>query len=263
MTADWRTLRERILILEDDQFLAINKPPGLSVMGERHAQDILAMASGAGEALKWVHRIDKVTSGVVLLAKTAAAHAALTRQFARQTVDKAYLAICGPGGLPAKGTIDLPLTTAGSGKVRVAAERDRIRRDPAAGTWSVDPTDLIARKSYPSRTDYVTLWDGGEAALVLALPQTGRRHQIRVHLAWAGHAILGDPLFLKAASPASARTYLHAWRLCFDSPGGGGRVRVEASPDVDFWAPIAARLSASCGDLLETARAALPSGKGI
>ena len=236
---DWRELRERIVLWEDDSALVVNKPPGLSVMGERHDTDLVTIAASAGEKLWWVHRIDKVTSGAVLLAKTRSAHATLTRQFAKRTVDKAYLAICRPGDMPGSGAIDLPLFTASSGRIRVAAERQNIKHDSLQGTWYVEADDLLPRKSYPSRTEYEKLWDNTETTVVLAIPVTGRRHQIRVHLAWTGHAILGDPLFTKKTDPVMPRTYLHSLRVGFFAAGRPTSwVEVNAPPLMDFWLPV-------------------------
>jgi tRNA pseudouridine32 synthase/23S rRNA pseudouridine746 synthase/23S rRNA pseudouridine1911/1915/1917 synthase len=253
----WAELRARIVRWEDDEALVVDKPPGLSVMGERHDTDLVTLAAAAGEPLWWVNRIDKVTSGAVVLARTKEAHGWLTRQFARRTVDKAYLAVCHPGGLPPRGTIDLPLLKAGSGRIRVAAERAHIQLDQATGRWYVPEARLLPRKNYPSRTDYRSLWDDGEHAVVLAEPVTGRRHQIRVHLAWTGHAIVGDPLFARQPGPPADRTHLHSLRVAFEAATSGHPwVEVTAEPSPDFWAPVAARLG-DPADLLRQVDAAL------
>lgn len=261
LMADWSELRRHIVLWEDDYALVVNKPPGLSVMGERYGSDLITIAADAGELLRWVNRIDKVTSGAVVLAKTGKSHGALTRQFAKRMVDKAYLAICGPGGFHEKGTIDVPLLTASSGRVRVAAERRHVRYDPTTCTWYVRPADLLRRKHYPSRTDYVKLWDDAENAVVLAMPVTGRRHQIRVHLAWVGHAIVGDPLFTKKTDAPTPRAYLHSLRIAFESIGSRSRrVEIEAQPGADFWEPVIERLAPCSPDgLLDAADAALNS----
>ncbi|WP_322768203.1 RNA pseudouridine synthase [Frankia sp. Cr1] len=257
--ADWSGLRERIVLWEDDFALVVNKPPGLSVMGERHDTDLVTMAADAGELLWWVNRIDKVTSGAVVLAKTQKSHGALTRQFVKQTVAKAYLAICQPGHFPDRGTIDLPLLTAGSGRIRVAAERQHIEHDPAVGTWYVKAANLLARKNYPSRTDFVNLWDDDQHVVVLAMPVTGRRHQIRVHLAWVGHAIVGDPLFSKKTDAPTPRTHLHSLRIAFETAAPRPqRVEVEAKPGTDFWEPVVRGLAPRSPDeLLDAADAIL------
>jgi tRNA pseudouridine32 synthase/23S rRNA pseudouridine746 synthase len=227
----WADYRKRALF-EDDAVLALDKPVGVSVMGERHESDLVRMAAEAGETLYPVHRIDKVTSGVILFAKDLAAHGGLTRQFNKRTVSKAYLAVVSPGGLPADARIDLPLSVGRKNRVRIAAARESIAlRD---GTWSVPAGAVFDQvPTYPSVTELRVPWQDERHALVVANPLTGRRHQIRVHLAWIGHPILGDPLFDKAAT---GRTHLHAWRLSFDL--GDERVTVTAAPSAEFLAPV-------------------------
>ncbi|MDQ3405289.1 MAG: RNA pseudouridine synthase [Actinomycetota bacterium] len=236
----WTSLRSRTL-REDDASLVLNKPAGISVMGERHETDLVELAAAAGEQLYPAHRIDKVTSGVVLFAKDLPSHGDLTRQFNKRTVDKAYLAITRSTGLPAEGVIDLPLSVGRKSRVRIAAPREHITLDETTGLWSVAPEDVLANaKSYPSITRYTRLWADDQHTLLMLRPVTGRRHQIRVHLAWTGHPIDGDPLFDKTTT---TRTCLHAWRLAFDAEWlGGQRIEVEAAPDDDFWAPIRNRL---------------------
>lgn len=250
---DWPAARHQSGVYEDDAILVLDKPPGVSVIGERHGSDIVRSAADAGEELFPVHRIDKVTSGLVLLAKSLEVHGGLTRQFSRRSVDKAYLAITRSEGLPDRGTIDLPLSVGRKGRIRVAAPRDSIRLDEANSTWSVPPAaGHRGRRSYPSVTRFVRLWEGGGRSVLLVRPETGRRHQIRVHLAWIGHPIEGDPLFEK--SPGS-RAYLHSWSLAFDRTWSDGeRMRVEATPGLDFWAPIGRR-GRQLDKILERARA--------
>jgi tRNA pseudouridine32 synthase / 23S rRNA pseudouridine746 synthase len=239
--SEWAGIRKPNVVLEDEAVLALNKPAGISVMGERHETDLVRLAAAAGEELFPVHRIDKVTSGIVLFAKELRWHGPLTRQFARRTAGKAYLAITRPGGLPGRGSIGLPLSAGRKGRVRVAAPRASIVADEGGGTWSVPEAEVFGHvRTYPSVTNFATLWQDGTHALLTVSPVTGRRHQIRVHLAWIGHPIEGDPLFGAAGSP---RTYLHSWRLAFDAAWrGGSRLQVEAPPGPDFWAPVAGRL---------------------
>ena len=251
---NWSDLRRSTVIAEDDAVLAINKPVGISVMGERHETDIVRLAGDAGETLYPVHRIDKVTSGLVLFAKDLAVHGGLTRQFNKQTAEKAYLLITATVGLPPEGVIDLPLSAGRKGTVRIAAPRDRIRRDSqgsGAGRWSVASEDLLDTRMYPSVTRFATLWSDDAYSVILAEPVTGRRHQIRVHFAWIGHQILGDPLFDKAAAASGTRTCLHSFRLSLDAAWRDGeRTDWEASPGVDFWAPLGDRLSVEAANSL-------------
>jgi tRNA pseudouridine32 synthase/23S rRNA pseudouridine746 synthase/23S rRNA pseudouridine1911/1915/1917 synthase len=232
---DWPALRARALA-ETDDYLVLDKPAGISVTGERHDTDLVRIAADAGERVIPVHRIDKVTSGVVLLARSTSAHGPLTRQFAKRTVAKCYLAVVRSDGSPPAGTVALPLCTGRKNRVRVAAPREEISY--SGGRWTVPP-GTVRPDGLDSTTDLRPLWSGGGLALLVARPHTGRRHQIRVHLAWIGHPIVGDPLFEKPAP--DERTGLHAWRLAFDD-ADGRRVEVHADPGADFWAPLAAGL---------------------
>jgi tRNA pseudouridine32 synthase/23S rRNA pseudouridine746 synthase len=252
--ADWNTLRDACVLFEDDAVLVLNKPAGISVMGERHETDIVRLAKDAGEELFPAHRIDKVTSGAVLFAKQLRLHGDLTRQFNRRTVDKAYLAITRSTGLPEQGTIDLPLSVGRKNRVRVAAERAAI--GVTDGHWSVAPDDVFTHvRAYPSVTTFATAWQGEVDTLLAIRPTTGRRHQIRVHLAWIGHEIVGDPLFDKATV---GRTLLHSWRLAFDAAWrDGDRIDLTAPPGPDFWTPVADRLDGSPESLLRQADSAL------
>jgi tRNA pseudouridine32 synthase/23S rRNA pseudouridine746 synthase/23S rRNA pseudouridine1911/1915/1917 synthase len=233
----WIDFRERHRLFEDDAVLVVDKPAGIAVIGERHAADLVDLAREAGEDVMPAHRIDKVTSGAVVFAKTAEAHASLARQFNRRSIEKAYLAVVRGGDVPASGSIDLPLAVGRKNRVRVAAPRSSIDVDPATNAWSVMPSAVFAdKRTYPARTDFGRAGAAGDLTLVVAQPLSGRRHQIRVHLAWIGFPILGDPLF--AGAPA-LRTYLHAWQVAFDATWAGGeRVVVEAPPAPDFWAPL-------------------------
>ena len=235
----WAEIRAGAVCYEDDAALVLNKPPGLAVMGERHETDLVRLAAEAGETLYPAHRIDKVTSGAVLLAKDLRLHGDLTRQFSKRTVDKVYLAITRSAGLPGRGTIELPLSVGRKNRVRIAASRDAITFDPARGYWSVPPEAQFQDvRSYPSVTTFLRVCGDEQHTLLAAHPVTGRRHQIRVHLAWTGHPIDGDPLFSKAAD-GPGRTLLHSWRLGFTAAwAGGARIRAEAPPGADFWAPL-------------------------
>ncbi|MFI5776886.1 RluA family pseudouridine synthase [Nocardia sp. NPDC051570] len=228
----WSELRERCLVEEDEAILALNKPAGISVTGERHDTDLVELAAGQGETLYPVHRIDKVTSGLVLLAKDLGAHGQLTRQFNKRTAEKTYLAITASTGLPDHGVIDLPLSVGRKNRVRIAAPREAITRD--GDTWSVDERNLLAGKNYPSRTEFTTVLRTDTHTLLAVRPITGRRHQIRVHLAWIGHPITGDPLFDK--SDSYARTYLHSWQLSLEAPWRTPTdLALTAAPDTGFW----------------------------
>lgn len=224
----WAQVREGRELLRDDDLLVLDKPAGWSVMGERHDTDLVRLARDAGETLWPAHRIDKVTSGIVLFARRLEVHGGLTRQFADRSVAKTYLAVATGTGLPERGTIELPLSVGRKNRVRIAAPREAITR--AGDLWTVPDDAVLPGETYPSTTSFATLATGADRTLLAVTPTTGRRHQIRVHLAWIGHALVGDPLFEK--DPAT-RTGLHAWRLGFTGPDGVHH-DLEAPPGADF-----------------------------
>ncbi|MEJ2860949.1 RluA family pseudouridine synthase [Actinomycetospora flava] len=228
----WDGIRADRELLRDDDLLVLDKPAGWSVMGERHDTDLVRLAADAGEKLWPAHRIDKVTSGIVLFARRLEAHGDLTRQFAERTVAKTYLAVASGTGLPERGTVELPLSVGRKNRVRIAAPREAITcvSGPDGGTWSVPADAVLPGDTYPSTTTFEVLRRGEDRTLLAVTPTTGRRHQIRVHLAWIGHALVGDPLFTK--NPET-RTGLHAWRLAFTGPDGV-RHDLEAPPRDDF-----------------------------
>jgi tRNA pseudouridine32 synthase/23S rRNA pseudouridine746 synthase len=232
---DWAEIRHRCVVYEDDAVLALDKPVGISVMGERHETDLVRLAAGDGETLYPVHRIDKVTSGLILLAKDLAIHGGLTRQFNARTVDKGYLAITRTTGLPEKGTIDLPLSVGRKNRVRIAAARESIVE--VDGVWTVPAAEVFTHvKSYPSVTEFTRVFQDGERTVLSLRPVSGRRHQIRVQLAWIGHPIEGDPLFEKVPG---GRTFLHSFQLGVDAGWlGGARLALEAVPGADFWEAV-------------------------
>jgi tRNA pseudouridine32 synthase/23S rRNA pseudouridine746 synthase/23S rRNA pseudouridine1911/1915/1917 synthase len=243
---EWAQIRADTVIYEDEAVLALNKPAGLAVMGERHETDLVRLAQEAGEKLYPAHRIDKVTSGALLLAKELRLHGDLTRQFNRRTVEKVYLAVTRSAGLPEHGTIDLPLSVGRKSRVRVAANRAAISFDESRSCWSVTAEEAFQHiRTYPSVTTFARLWSDGQHTLLAVHPVTGRRHQIRVHLAWIGHPIEGDPLFGKVTE---GRTLLHSWRLGFDAAWAGGkRIDIEAPPEPDFWTPVGGEAGSEAG----------------
>ena len=252
---DWPELRSATVVFENADVLALDEPPHLSVTGERGEPDIVDMAAGAGETLYPVHRIDKVTSGLVLLAKTLAAHGPLTRQFAARTVRKGYLVVVRATGLPSSWSIDLPLSVGRKNRVRVAGMREAITFDQEARRWQLGEPVASDRRSYPSLTVVHRLDERDGLTALLARPVTGRRHQIRVHLAWTGSPVLGDPLFPSTSLHREyGRTYLHSWQLQVDAPWAPGRpTDLSAPPDPSFFAPLGSHPGA--GDTAGTSRA--------
>ncbi|MCE7081629.1 RluA family pseudouridine synthase [Streptomyces sp. ST2-7A] len=261
----WPELRATSLVHEDETILALNKPTGISVTGERHDTDLVEMAAEHGERLFPVHRIDKVTSGLVLLARELRFHGDLTRQFNRRTVEKDYLVITRSTGLPESGTIDLPLTTGRKNRVRVAGNREDIVRAEDGRTWALAPdTELPDKRNHPSTTVFARVWEGADHSFLVVRPVTGRRHQIRVHLAWIGHPIEGDPLFDRGSAERGDITRLHSWRLALDVEApharrGVERLRLTAPPAAGFGAGLGDGDTAPppLGELLERAEAAV------
>jgi 23S rRNA pseudouridine955/2504/2580 synthase len=213
-----------LVLYEDDEVLALNKPSGLAVQGgtkTTHHVDRLLSAWGEGlERPRLVHRLDRDTSGVLLLGKSPAAAARLAGAFAKRRAQKTYWAIVAGNPRPSEGVIELHLAKQGIG--------DRELVGPA------DPKDPNAS---PAETEYVTISRASDRVSWLALrPLTGRTHQLRAHMKAIGHPILGDPKYGDEASAVLSndlKLQLHARRVSLPHPGGGMLV-VEAplSPEM-------------------------------
>ena len=198
------------ILFEDEWLLAVDKPAGLVVHpAYKNASGTLldiVRERDAAVVFSIVGRLDKLTSGVVVLAKSAAAHAALQRVW--PTVEKDYLAVVRGRVDVAAGVIDLPLGT--------------------------DPTDRRRRIVRPDGARSVTTFEriDYDASLDRSLLRcrlvTGRRHQIRVHLAARGWPVVGDALYGET-QPELGRHALHAWRLTFGHPATGKPVRMESA----------------------------------
>jgi 23S rRNA pseudouridine955/2504/2580 synthase len=215
-----------MVLYEDDEVLALNKPSGLAVQGgtktTKHVDRLLSAWGEGLERPRLVHRLDRDTSGVLLLGKTPAAAARLSGAFAKRKAKKTYWAIIAGNPHPPQGLIELPLVKKGVG--------DRELVVPA------DPKEFGAE---PADTEYVTISRAaGRAAWVALRPLTGRTHQLRAHMKAIGHPILGDPKYSddKAAELSGGlKLQLHARRLILPHPGGGMLI-IEA--------PISAELKA-------------------
>jgi RluA family pseudouridine synthase len=225
-----------LVIYEDDAVLALNKPAGLSSQGGRgqvHTLDELlwAFAKRGGARPRLIHRLDRDTSGVILTAKTKPAAAYLGKaMMARRGFAKTYIALVAPGPPElALGVIEVPLR-------RVEVGREAYIR----------PCRMEEEGAQAALTRYRTLASGAGAALVELSPETGRMHQLRVHLAQLGRPILGDARYggalMLAGSPVP-RLMLHALALGFPHPEGRS-ARIEAAPPADF-AEVAARAGLS------------------
>ncbi|HEY6105011.1 MAG TPA: RluA family pseudouridine synthase [Anaeromyxobacteraceae bacterium] len=222
------------ILHQDPHLLAVDKPAGRLVIPGRGAPErTLREEAEALAGRVWVvHRLDRGTSGVLLFARTAAAHRALNLAFDRQAVSKRYLAIV-RGAPPAEQRMTAPLAPARRGLMRPARPGDP--RAKAAATY------LKLLERFPARPPLPAL------ALVEAVPETGRTHQIRVHLAVAGSPLAVDPDYgeeepLRDASGGVLidRTPLHASRVELDHPASGERLVVEAPLPEDMERTLAA-----------------------
>ena len=221
--------REFPVLLEDDHLLAINKPAGVAVHGGSGVSfgviEQLRQARPAAKFLELVHRLDKDTSGVLLLAKKRSALTILQDQFRSRETAKTYAAVVF-GEWPDKlKVIDQPLH-----KTLDAVGERHVR--------VVSPTHEDGRRS-------ITLVKVAQrltgSTLLQVTIKTGRTHQIRVHLAHAGHPIVGDPKYgdfarnkAFAREHGGPRMYLHAAELAFDHPASGERITLCAALPAEF-----------------------------
>lgn len=197
------------ILLEDSSIRVLDKPSGISVLKDNTGRPSLddLYERMFGEPPYWVHRLDKGTSGVLLVARSQEARADLQRQFERGEIEKTYLALVDGAPPSDKGVIDLPLEKARKGKFRPARSG-----------------------GHPARTDYEVVWKRDGTTLLLCRPATGRTHQIRVHLAAIGCPLDSDPLYGNRRGKPSEEPFLtlHAWRIRFRKSGGEESIEVEA-----------------------------------
>ena len=193
------------LIFEDEHILVVDKPAGLVVHpGAGNPSGTLVNAllrrgiSGGEDPLRpgVVHRLDRDTSGLMVLAKGEPAYSRLVKMMSARRVGRAYRAIVEGEGLPRTGTIDSP-----------------VGRDPD------NPTLMAAGVGKPAITHFEVLASAAGHAMLRVVLRTGRTHQVRVHLSAIGHPVYADPLY---GNPVPGRRlWLHAERLSFEHPVGG------------------------------------------
>jgi 23S rRNA pseudouridine1911/1915/1917 synthase len=220
------------ILFEDDDLIVLNKAPGISVhpgAGNQSGTMVNALLahcpnlSGIGGAQRpgIVHRLDKQTSGCLVVAKNDAAHVELSRQFAARTVEKIYLALVAGKLRRNAGTIEVNIARHRVHRQRMAVSHERGRA---------------------ARTDYRVVRSGAEASLLECRLHSGRTHQIRVHLQHLGHPVLGDAVYGSRRAGKFPRQMLHGWKLAFDHPRTEERLLFVAPLPPDFQAAMAETL---------------------
>lgn len=220
---------------EDDDLIVINKPPDMVVHPSAgHEQDTLVNAVlaycpelpviGSEKRPGIVHRLDKDTSGLIIVAKNERALRMMQAQFKKRTIKKVYLALVEGQVQPPTALIDAPLG------------RDPRSRKKMSVIPEGSRTSLQAR---PSQTDYHTLISYDDFTLLECRPRTGRTHQIRVHLAYVGFPIVGDTIYGRRKRKLGLkRHFLHAAELTFNRPSDMTEITVSAELHSDLQAAL-------------------------
>ncbi len=217
---------QKLVIHRDDHVIALDKPSGLAVQGgsgtERHVDGMLdALRFGYEDRPRLVHRLDKDTSGLLLVARTGQAAKRLAESFRDRETEKLYWAVVVGAPPKAEGAINLPLA-----KRPGARDRETMQVDHEEGLKALTHFRVLDRA-------------GSRAALLALWPRTGRTHQLRVHCAEIGCPILGDRKYGGDAASLSTmadarRLHLHARRIALPHPSGRGELVVEAEPPPHF-----------------------------
>jgi len=222
-----RPVEGLVILYEDDDIVVVDKPRGVAahpspgwsgptVIGGLTAAGHTVATSGAAERQGIVHRLDANTTGVMVVAKSERAYSELKRAFRERTVDKRYHALVQGHPDPLRGTVDAPIGRHPSGDGRFAVVSD----------------------GRPSVTHYDTLEAFRAASLVSVQLETGRTHQIRVHMSAIRHPCVGDLLYgadpVLAAHLGLTRQWLHAVSLTFAHPAGGGEVTFTSTYPADL-----------------------------
>ena len=237
--------REFPILFEDEHLIALDKPSGVAVHGGSGVSfgviEQLRQARPQARFLELVHRLDRETSGILLVAKRRSALTRLQDQFRDRETGKTYLALAlgrWPGN---RKVIDLPLhkylQADGERRVKV------VERDDPDGMRSITLVKVARRLALQGlQAPASGAPGGGEASLLEVTIRTGRTHQIRVHLASQGHPIAGDDKYGDFDANRSLqklglrRMFLHAWRLQFDHPASGERIALESPLPADLQA---------------------------
>ena len=211
------------IIYEDDDVIVLNKPRGMVVHpAPGHYTGTLVNAllfhcrnlSGINGVIRpgIVHRLDKDTSGLLLVAKDDKTHAALSADLSARRMEKHYYAVVAGVMKEREGAVDAPIG-------RSRTDRKKMAVDPAGR---------------PARTEWRVLRQDGDRALLDIHLITGRTHQIRVHMSSIHHPVLGDPIYGHKGMPKAPRLMLHAYSLAFTHPATGERMTFTAEPDACF-----------------------------
>lgn len=206
----------KLVLYEDEHLLVVNKPANLAVLPdgwEPEAPYLLKLLQQRYPSLLVAHRLDKVTSGVMVFARTREAHRELNLQFERHTTGKVYHAIC--EGLP-------------------GWDEHTARHKLRVNVGHSHRTMVDNGRGIPAETKFTVLERFRRQALLEAIPATGRTHQIRVHAYALGFPLLGDSLYSAPATMLIERPALHARELSFNHPESGEKVSFSAPYPQDF-----------------------------
>jgi RluA family pseudouridine synthase len=212
------------ILYKDEHIIVINKPAGLPVLPdgwEKNAPYLVKMLEEEFGKVFIIHRLDKVTSGVIIFARTADAHRTLNIQLEKHEAEKVYHAIVEGEPRWNEKTTKFPLRTN-------VGHKHRTMVDDKNGKPS--ETRFRILKRYQAQLEY----DRRESALVEAKPMTGRTHQIRVHAYALGHPLLGDILYGASETELIARPALHAHSITFTHPATNERLTFTAERPQDF-----------------------------
>lgn len=204
------------ILYQDNHIIVLNKPANLSVLPEGWDPDapfLRQMLEDEFGKIFVVHRLDKITSGVIVFARTAEAHRELNRQFEKHEVEKVYYAII----------VGVPPWDEHTARHMLKTNVGRKHR-----------TVVVHERGKNSETEFKVLKRGQDKALVEAHPKTGRTHQIRVHLSALGFPIVGDILYDAEESELISRPALHALSLKFIHPISGKNLSFNAPYPKDF-----------------------------